>query len=77
MDPEASRVAATEFAGLRVVEVDTTISCARKHGDDNSMGLWTGLDTQKGIIYGTPFKTLRNIGLGELTFNLSTWGMWQ
>lgn len=74
MDPEASRVAATEFAGLRVVEVDTTISCARKHGDDNSMGLWTGLDTQKGIIYGTPFKTLRNTWSGRVDIQLEHLG---
>lgn len=40
--PGILMVAATEFAGLRVVEGDTTTAChARKHGEKSSTGLWT------------------------------------
>lgn len=60
--------AATEFAGLRVVEVDTTTAGpVRKHGKDSSRSTWTGWTSQqKESTRRTPLRTLRNTFSGSI-----------
>lgn len=57
--PGALMAAATEFAGLRVVAVDTTTARpVRKHGEDSSRGLWPGWAPQKESTCRNPLGTL-------------------
>lgn len=76
-----SVVAATEFAGLRVVEVDTTIvCCARKHEESNHVGLRTGLDpSEREHLWS--METLRNTWSGStlqrVDVQVEHLGLWQ